>query len=114
MTDLWRNRVKRMARIHDEDIENFDERACSMCGKVFMVNRHIFPADEPVPCCDGEPPTYQPGTRDAYWYACCLRGKDPERGVQHQGWFWMWVNRGRRRELELACNEVGLVFGSEA
>jgi len=108
--DQWRRMIHRYAaelRCNAvERPEDCSKRPCDRCGTVYYVNVRIYPPDDGFRCdrCSLWPAYQGSGHRDAYWYAICVNGEDPEGRSET-------ISGRRRRELVEACHDVGLTFG---
>ena len=69
-----------------------------------MTNARIYADDAPFSC--GDSLYYDHPTRYGYWWACALRGIDPDapHGTRLSWW--------RRWQLRYICRTVGLEFDS--
>lgn len=125
----WRAVVTRLAYrfLRTAPQEKLLQRICGSCRATQYADGYLFPPSEPVYCDHCLRPAqrfyrgHEPGPRqrDAYWYACCLTGRDPEAPSVRDDSRSPWtasphITPERLGVLMAACFAVGLTFGSEA
>jgi hypothetical protein len=105
---LWRRRVGRLAMAMRFSLpERFESRTCDCgCNGTYIVNVSLYLPTEPFEHYLTLYAGYEPEGKNGYWWACALRGLDPDAAAGTRPGLL------RRWNLEKLCARNGFSFGS--